>query len=509
MKAVITILFLAFTASAYAQYGWQKVDTLTTGDFDDYNPQVDHGGLGMWSMWAPFEWIVFERWSGGESSICGMKVQASTGSSASLVEWDQSPMVISSSNVNPIQEKPDICTIFYRDTVTLASWQGNSLSSGKDEHSWSIYYSYTSGNETEWSTPNKLTTDSADEEDVKVRPLTDSSFILIWKTGNVLMFTTFENGIVASPDTLVVTSSDSTEFDCEQFRSSLPTTVWTGKDTEGEEVCFVSEFTSLNPVQISQLDTLSADGNIGDPKFLSLYQEAMTFNVEHGGRINPVVATDESPYQNAPWQQQDLADDSLSDNLNAVGLIPLLVTSASNARKISDAYPPLYGLFGWERISHSDTSLIFFPPDTVLSAGYNRNPAMSTYLMGSLRAELGECVWESDRSGHSHIYGRVAATSGDAIDEPPHHVTTFILQQNYPDPFNPTTTITYQLSTVSNVTLKVYDVWEEWSLLCVNDKQAPGVHSIKFDASRLSSGVYFYRLTSGNSSAVKKLVVMK
>jgi hypothetical protein len=90
----------------------------------------------------------------------------------------------------------------------------------------------------------------------------------------------------------------------------------------------------------------------------------------------------------------------------------------------------------------------------------------------------------------------------------------FSLQQNYPNPFNPTTNIGYQLKANSFVTLKVYDVLGREVATLVNGDQSSGSHSVIFDGSRLSSGVYLYRIDAlgGNGqrfSAMKKLVLMK
>ncbi len=83
------------------------------------------------------------------------------------------------------------------------------------------------------------------------------------------------------------------------------------------------------------------------------------------------------------------------------------------------------------------------------------------------------------------------------------------LEQNYPNPFNPTTVISYQLSAVSNVTLKVYDILGRLVTTLVSEKQSAGSYSVTFDGSRLASGVYFYRLTAGSYTAIKKLVLLK
>ena len=87
----------------------------------------------------------------------------------------------------------------------------------------------------------------------------------------------------------------------------------------------------------------------------------------------------------------------------------------------------------------------------------------------------------------------------------------FSLQQNYPNPFNPETVISYRLSTASFVTLKVYDVLGNEVATLVNKYQQAGSHNSKFSLNnyRLSSGVYFYRLTTGNYSETKKMTLLK
>ena len=88
--------------------------------------------------------------------------------------------------------------------------------------------------------------------------------------------------------------------------------------------------------------------------------------------------------------------------------------------------------------------------------------------------------------------------------------TTFGLYQNFPNPFNPSTNIQYSLEHSGFTTLKVYDVLGREITTLVNEFEGPGLKPfVTFDASNLSSGMYFYRLQSGNYSAVKKMVVKK
>jgi len=85
----------------------------------------------------------------------------------------------------------------------------------------------------------------------------------------------------------------------------------------------------------------------------------------------------------------------------------------------------------------------------------------------------------------------------------------FELSQNYPNPFNPNTIIKYALPQDGNVTLRIYDILGKEVAVLVNDFQKAGNYNINFDAHRLSSGVYIYKLESGNFAESKKLTLIK
>ena len=85
----------------------------------------------------------------------------------------------------------------------------------------------------------------------------------------------------------------------------------------------------------------------------------------------------------------------------------------------------------------------------------------------------------------------------------------YSLEQNYPNPFNPSTTINYEIKQSGLVTLKVFNVLGQVVATLTDGKQEAGKHFIKFDASRFSSGIYFYRITAGNFVAAKKMMLLK
>jgi len=89
------------------------------------------------------------------------------------------------------------------------------------------------------------------------------------------------------------------------------------------------------------------------------------------------------------------------------------------------------------------------------------------------------------------------------------NITTYYIHQNFPNPFNPTTTIKYQIPEISFVTLKVYDVLGNEITTLVSDEKSAGYYEVEFNASSLSSGIYFYRLQAGNYAETKKMILIK
>ncbi|MCZ6775576.1 MAG: T9SS type A sorting domain-containing protein, partial [Ignavibacteria bacterium] len=80
---------------------------------------------------------------------------------------------------------------------------------------------------------------------------------------------------------------------------------------------------------------------------------------------------------------------------------------------------------------------------------------------------------------------------------------------NYPNPFNPTTTLSYQIPQAGNVTLKVYDVLGREVVTLVDEHQVQGRYAVKLDGRNMASGVYFYRLQVHDFVAVKKMLLLK
>ncbi|MFZ1323299.1 MAG: T9SS type A sorting domain-containing protein [Ignavibacteria bacterium] len=87
--------------------------------------------------------------------------------------------------------------------------------------------------------------------------------------------------------------------------------------------------------------------------------------------------------------------------------------------------------------------------------------------------------------------------------------TEYTLSQNFPNPFNPVTKINYELPSSGLVTLKIFDLLGKEVATLVNEKMEAGRYSAAFNGSNLASGMYFYKITAGEYSAVKKMVLIK
>jgi hypothetical protein len=132
----------------------------------------------------------------------------------------------------------------------------------------------------------------------------------------------------------------------------------------------------------------------------------------------------------------------------------------------------------------------------------NINDADTIYTVASQYGSINPKyfrAWDYGNNRPATGVSRIATTSP----------LTYALDQNYPNPFNPSTTINYSIPNASKVTLSVFNVLGQEVAQLVNESQIAGRYQVSFDASRFSTGVYFYRVEAGSFSAVKKMLLVK
>jgi hypothetical protein len=155
--------------------------------------------------------------------------------------------------------------------------------------------------------------------------------------------------------------------------------------------------------------------------------------------------------------------------------------------------------------SPSNVKVLAGTPDSLkLSATTSSNCSYGTYTVTVTGAESG-----GPRT-HTRTYILVVGSHSSGISNNGQIAGQFNLFQNYPNPFNPTTSIEYYLTKQSMVTLKVYDVMgREIATLINNDLRKAGLHQVNFNGTNLSSGIYYYKINTGEFTDIKKMMLVK
>ena len=124
-----------------------------------------------------------------------------------------------------------------------------------------------------------------------------------------------------------------------------------------------------------------------------------------------------------------------------------------------------------------------------------------------------KAAWTSSVAATEHTDLNYMLTHGTlhttGVRNPGTQPEAFALGQNYPNPFNPSTEINFTVAKTGYVTLKVYNVLGQEVATLVDGVKAAQTYNVKFDASSLSTGVYFYTLRSGDQSITKKMLLLK
>ena len=137
----------------------------------------------------------------------------------------------------------------------------------------------------------------------------------------------------------------------------------------------------------------------------------------------------------------------------------------------------------------------------IKNQGFNPSPQIWALLISNSYIYAGTTAQSVSRRSYSEIIGIKTIST-----EVP---SGFSLKQNFPNPFNPVTNLEFGISDLGFVSLKVYDLLGKEVVTLVNEKQSPGTYQVEFDAGSLTSGVYFYRLTSGDFTDTKRMMLVK
>jgi hypothetical protein len=210
-------------------------------------------------------------------------------------------------------------------------------------------------------------------------------------------------------------------------------------------------------------------------------------------------------------------------------LIPLILLSSNSfAQNIYEVTPGTKGneiMLTLANISEEKpaTNLMIGPPQPLQRRGSNEMPITFHQSVQTIEAlnpgEEKEVTFTFDINRNAPVNSKdtieFIITSPDGIMmmksfifnyTPPKE---FKLEQNFPNPFNPTTTIQYQLPKSARVTLKVYDILGSEVTTLVNEEQEAGYKEVKYNGVGYASGMYIYRLQAADYVSVKKMMMVK
>jgi len=187
------------------------------------------------------------------------------------------------------------------------------------------------------------------------------------------------------------------------------------------------------------------------------------------------------------------------------------------AEDISFRTPDLENIFTidrdtvWAVGGYRQNVLTMFSTDGGLT--WARVPVPEGWLLKNAHFTNSQSGWAVGESGTILRYSGPGSEAETPVSvhpgDPSELVTELELDQNFPNPFNPTTQIHYSLPEPSNVRLDVFNMLGQRVAVLVNEGKSAGRHTVRFDASGLSSGVYFYRLQTGSQTLARQMMLIK
>jgi hypothetical protein len=210
----------------------------------------------------------------------------------------------------------------------------------------------------------------------------------------------------------------------------------------------------------------------------------------YGADVNAIVTSGTSLFTGTPLGGLYVSRDS-ARTWSVAGLTDTCVTSlvASGTSVFAGTLGAGVMLSNDGGVSWTGTGL---PSTDVLALAIN-----GTFVVAGTS---GHGVWRRPMSQMTVMGVAASSGSGPAV---------FRLGQNFPNPFNPSTTIAYQVPAAGRVTLRVFDLLGRELSTLVDERKDAGSYAVRFEGANLASGVYLYRLTAGQFTQTRKMVIMK
>jgi hypothetical protein len=366
---------------------------------------------------------------------------------------------------------------------------------------WEIYYKRSTDGGVSWGTDTRLTNNSAFSLYPSVA-VSGSIVHVVWmdnRDGNDEIYykRSTDGGVSWGTDTRLTNNPSSSGNPSVAVSGSIVHVVWRDYRDGNEEIYYKR----------------STDGGVSwgtDTRLTNNTASSWSPSVAVSGSIVHVVWMDnrdgnaEIYYKRSTDGGVSWGTDTRLTNNTAISLDPSVAVSGSIVhvvwRDLRDGNEEIY-------YKRSIDGGVSWGTDTRLT----NNTAASWYPSVAVSGSIVHVVWMHYRDWNWEIYYKRDPTGNpfgikNISSEIPKEFSLF---QNYPNPFNPSTTLQFAIPKTSFVKLNVYDVLGREIATLVDEQLKPGTYEVDFDGTNLTSGVYYYRLTSDDYVETKKMVLTK
>ena len=509
----IRMLFLACSWSLLLNWGIAQEPTpiqITSGSSEDVHPAFVSSG-------SPFvigktEWLAFTRLDReiDFTSICVATVAADS------IRWPASVYYVISDSM-AYDDFPSIARVVNPMENDFIGIRGMLVWQRKVEN-YDIYYSYYSGNS--WSAPQALAIDPRDDQHPDV-VAHDSSFGCVWEQEGRVLFSEYTGGGWSVPER-ITPAADSTDHLPRMlylWGSSVtaPMVIWE-KEKPADSTRAIMYSVRWDS-SWSAPDTIAWSGDNRSARFTRgsvFYNLVVTWESNRAGKWDIYESSAEGMHDSLSWSIQ--GERSLlntgADNHDFSSINVPIITN--NHAMASDIY---YASATWRVVSGTSDSIAVSRQNLVsyftgAQGSENMSPTISSgvWLPNAIRVWS---AWQSrSAGGRWKLYGMYTDISEWGVNDRQALPDAFSLYPNYPNPFNPMTTVSFVIGHSSFVSLRVYDLLGREVATLVNKVMQPGVHTIEWNPSTSSgqgfaSGVYFYRLKAGPFTDTKKMLLLR
>ncbi|MCX6160665.1 MAG: T9SS type A sorting domain-containing protein [Ignavibacteriae bacterium] len=505
-----SVVFLFISGSVFAQYSdWTSPAKITNG-YVDKNPVM--GTLRMADSYYNilYEMLVFERHNAPNSRICAMKLYG-TGPS------DTTVYITPETNTKNINPSVAMTRDYSGSNSCMAVWQKFV------NNKWMLYGSVYRNNTNVWSVPFPVDT-TADCLNPFIFNNDAANYVLVYSRNNDIIYRVFN---ITSNTVIVDSNLTSSEplacgnpaiCDMSFSQGDLYLTYEranvSGAKDNSRDIMLKKKYTNNTwsaPVLISN-GRSSRNLQYGRSFTVSLF--AIYEGYQTNGKRSLYASAISS---NLSFTHETVLADS-NDNSGYISQLFFVVTDSPDyfgqniagcVRKKADSTHVMSAYFGG-----TPTRRLKYAGDTsktpVIALGCGIRPAINIY---NPKVWM---VFNIDSAGYSNLWASWCVFPVNDIKKTVGQIpSAFALHQNYPNPFNPVTRIRYDIPVCHSgvgrnlVKLLVYDVAGREVDMLVNERQTAGSYEAVWDGTRFASGVYFYRLSSGDFIETKKLLLIK